>query len=82
MSDVDQPPPDERAGMAWWNDLSEAARLYWLRQAGDTGRVADAWAVYQREGKRPNCPPCVTLDTYPFGLGRNFGQIVRRPDVA
>ncbi len=54
MSDVDQPTPDERAGMDWWNDLSEAARLYWLQQAGDTGRVADAWAVYQREGKRPN----------------------------
>jgi len=54
MSDVDQPTADERAGMAWWNDLSEAARLYWLRQAGDRGRVADAWIVYQRNGKEPN----------------------------
>jgi hypothetical protein len=54
MSEADQPTPDERAGMAWWNELSEAARLYWLRRVGDTGRVADAWAAYQKEGKRLN----------------------------
>jgi len=54
MPHTDQPTADERAGMAWWNALTEAARLYWLRRAGDTGRVADAWAAYQQEGKQPN----------------------------
>jgi hypothetical protein len=54
MSDDDEPNPDERAGMDWWNALTEAARLYWLRRAGDTGRVADAWAAYQQDGKKPN----------------------------
>ncbi len=54
MHHIDQPTADERAGMAWWNALTEAARLYWLRRAGDTGRVADAWAAYQQEGKQPN----------------------------
>jgi hypothetical protein len=54
MCEADQPNPDERAGMAWWNSLSDDARLYWLRRAGDTGRAADAWAAFQQEGKRPN----------------------------
>ena len=44
---TDEPSPDERAGMAWWNELSEVARGYWMRQAGDTGRAADAWAAFQ-----------------------------------
>jgi hypothetical protein len=48
-----QPTPDERAGIAWWNALDEAARRYWLQQAGNTGRAADAWAAYKR-AERPD----------------------------
>lgn len=43
-----EPTADERAGMTWWNTLSEAERRRWMREAGDTGIAADAWAAYQR----------------------------------
>lgn len=52
MCDADKLTPDERAGMTWWNDLTEADRRDWMRRAGDTGRVADASAVYKKEGNR------------------------------
>ncbi|RFB76616.1 hypothetical protein [Methylovirgula sp. 4M-Z18] len=42
------PTDDERAGMAWWNVLTEPSRQYWMRMAGNTGIVADAWAVYKQ----------------------------------
>lgn len=43
----------ERAGMAWWNACTEAQRAHWMREAGNTGRPADAWAAYlaSREGE-------------------------------
>ncbi|MFA0924668.1 hypothetical protein [Xanthomonas fragariae] len=37
---------DPAAGMAWWNGLDEGARRDWMKQAGDTGRAVDAYAVY------------------------------------
>ena len=43
-----EPTADERAGMVWWNALSEAERLRWMHAAGDTGIAADAWTAYQR----------------------------------
>lgn len=47
-----EPTADERAGMAWWNALDEAGRRHWMQQAGNTGRVADAWEAYK--ALRPN----------------------------
>lgn len=43
-----KPTDDERAGMNWWNALTEAERRHWMRKAGDTGIAADAWAAFQR----------------------------------
>ena len=42
---------DERTGIAWWNSLGKAARLYWLRQAG-SAVLADAWSEYKRTQSR------------------------------
>ncbi len=42
------PTPDEFAGIAWWNALTEAERAKWLAQAG-TAVPADAWAEYKRQ---------------------------------
>lgn len=47
-TDCPEPSADERAGMSWWNELTEADRRRWMREAGDTGIAADAWAAYQR----------------------------------
>lgn len=38
---------DEKAGMAWWNSLTLARRIYWLNRA-ETAIVAVAWAYYKR----------------------------------
>jgi len=38
---------DERAGMDWWNALSESERAEWLARAG-SAKPADAWAAYKR----------------------------------
>jgi hypothetical protein len=51
------PTEDERLGMAWWNGLTEVARIFWLEQASVGGRLwdvsaADAWATY----KESNAP--------------------------
>lgn len=46
---MNTPTPDEIAGMAWWNSLPEHDRTHWMSRAGDTGRAADAWAVFKRE---------------------------------
>jgi hypothetical protein len=46
---MDTPTPDEIAGMAWWNSLPEQDRRRWMSRAGDTGRAADAWAVFKRD---------------------------------
>lgn len=42
------PSPDEFAGMAWWNALTEEERAKWLAQVG-TAVPADAWAEYKRQ---------------------------------
>ncbi len=42
-----EPTEDERAGIDWWNSLSEFARADWLRIAG-SARPADAWTEYKR----------------------------------
>lgn len=38
---------DERAGMDWWNALSEADRRFWL-SAAISAVPADAWAYFKR----------------------------------
>lgn len=48
-----EPTDDERAGMAWWNALTEAERREWLDRASAGGRrwdasPADAWREYKR----------------------------------
>lgn len=43
-----EPTPDERAGMEWWNGLDETARRYWMIEAGNSGRAADAWETFKR----------------------------------
>ncbi|WP_413168805.1 hypothetical protein [Burkholderia latens] len=51
MNDDRQPTPDERAGMDWWNGLSEGERLEWLlRSRGD--RAVDAWEAYKRAAQQ------------------------------
>lgn len=55
-----RPTPDERAGMAWFNGLNEAARRHWLERARvDAQRTcpydasaAEAWAAFKcRRGR-------------------------------
>jgi hypothetical protein len=38
---------DERAGMDWWNALTEDSRAYWL-PAANSAVPAEAWAEYKR----------------------------------
>lgn len=38
---------DAEKGMAWWNDLSESDRLYWLGLSGSAS-PADAWEWFKR----------------------------------
>ena len=38
--------PDDDAGMAWWNGLSEADRCYWCL-AAMTAVPADAWKYFR-----------------------------------
>ena len=38
---------DDDVGMAWWNGLSERERARWSREAGNTGRVKDAWEAFK-----------------------------------
>ena len=40
------PQSDPRAGMDWWNALSETERTQWMAKAGNSGRAADAWGVF------------------------------------
>lgn len=40
---------DERAGIAWWNALTDERRRYWLTQAR-TAIVAEAWEYFKRCG--------------------------------
>jgi hypothetical protein len=46
------PTADEKLGIAWWNGLSDTARVFWLEQASVGGRIwdisaADAWTAYK-----------------------------------
>lgn len=45
--DEREPTPDELAGMAWWNALTESERRMWLR-AANTATPADAWAYFKK----------------------------------
>jgi hypothetical protein len=47
MQHSNTPTPDDLAGMAWFNDLSDAERSFWLHQA-DTAVPAEAWAFYKK----------------------------------
>jgi transcriptional regulator with XRE-family HTH domain len=51
---------DEAAGMAWWNGLTVKDRAAWMKRAGGTGVVADAWAAAKASGdagrERANLP--------------------------
>lgn len=42
-----EPTADERAGIDWWNSLSERERADWLRRAS-SAKPADAWAEHKR----------------------------------
>lgn len=43
---------DEAAGIAWWNELTEPTRLYWLKKVeAQGGSVAAAWAAFKLEAK-------------------------------
>jgi hypothetical protein len=44
----EQPTDDERAGMDWWNGMTEQQRGAWLETA-KSARPADAWAAYKRQ---------------------------------
>jgi hypothetical protein len=52
--DPRQPTADERAGMQWWNSMTEAERARALEVAGwkpggtSTPSAADAWAAHKR----------------------------------
>jgi hypothetical protein len=46
MTEAPQATPDELAGIAWWNDLAEDQRRFWLDQAG-TARASEAWACFK-----------------------------------
>ena len=41
--------PDVSLGMEWWNNLGEQDRMHWMREAGDTGRVVDAWEAFKEQ---------------------------------
>jgi hypothetical protein len=50
-----EPTPDEKAGIDWWNALTEPQRAWWLARAseameGAVPSVADAWRQYKLHG--------------------------------
>jgi hypothetical protein len=47
------PDDDELAGIDWWNAMEVEGREYWMEQAGNSGRAADAWAIFKRERDKP-----------------------------
>ena len=54
-----EPTPDETAGMAWWNSLTEADRADWLARTG-SAVPADAGAAYKRNGDVDRQPRIVS----------------------
>lgn len=43
---VPDPETNPEKGIEWWNGMEEANRREWMRAAGDTGRVVDAYRAY------------------------------------
>ena len=43
---VPDPEANPEQGIEWWNAMEEASRREWMRAAGDTGRVVDAYRAY------------------------------------
>lgn len=50
VAEFEIPSADERAGIAWWNALTQRERSAWMEKAGNTGVVADAWEAFKRSG--------------------------------
>lgn len=40
------PNADPEGGANWWNDLTGGERTHWMQQAGNTGRVVDAYGAW------------------------------------
>jgi hypothetical protein len=53
MEDQREPTSDERAGMDWWNRLSERERALWLAKA-QSAKPSDAWTAYKRANNKPD----------------------------
>lgn len=56
-------PTDAETGMAWWNATTVEERSRWMRAAGDTGVVADAWEAFKSGAQEGSaafsaCPWC------------------------
>jgi hypothetical protein len=64
------PTPDEAAGIAWWNALTEPQRAAWCERAG-TAVPAEAWAEFKRQAGAPASSP-VNLSPGP-GMGTRPG---------
>ena len=47
---MSEPTPDELAGIAWWNGLTDVGRLYWMAVAASAGdpTKAGAWEMHLR----------------------------------
>ena len=59
------PSTDDLKGIAWWNALTEKARGYWMRIAGNTGRAVDAWVAFKlAQGARDLDPKEVLVDLF------------------
>jgi len=52
MSTDREPTPDERRGMEWWNNATEAERRHWMQRAGNTGVAADAYRAWCLDQER------------------------------
>ena len=44
---------DAETGMAWWNDLTDEDRRFWMEVAGNTGVAVDAWEAFKRSTDQP-----------------------------
>ena len=45
---AEKPTPDERAGMDWWNALTEAERSLLAAHVADTATPAEAWDAFKQ----------------------------------
>lgn len=54
-----EPTADERAGMSWWNAMTEAERLDAMRRA-NADTAAAAWEFHKRQAERPGDKPVHT----------------------